>query len=800
MHPALPNCPEGIITRASRRSLIALPLAALVAASTQVSPALADDDPGSASARLTGQVVQAEVEARPGQDGGTQSLLRLPDGQLTPVDGISGLPSGASVQLTVDIPRALEDEVTEQAGARALDDAREGPAAADSTVARATTEAASAGDVPLQTVSINQIAPAAAAATPAAQSLTIAVVGVAAYSASAYTDSIIASMVGSTSDYWSGQSDGAITFSQSGPVTRYTSSISCSNPSALWNEGINRTGFVPGSNRHLVLLLPVSAYSSGECGYGLGTIGSSVSSGGELYVADDSWPALAHELGHNMSLWHANKLACGTASSDSVFDSAGDPAAGCSVTEYGDGMDVMASSAPSDTGGLSSIGLAKLGLMPSAQVQSVTATGTSSATLVPLSSGAGAAGLRSVRVTDPRTNNVYFLENRQYSGQDTYGWLGLGNRSYGGSATAYGLRVLKQGENGSSVLLDPTPTSGSFDPDAVVRPGTTFLSASGGISITAAQNGNGSVTAAITLAAAVQDHGSTTAEATPTVTTVTAPAWMLMGHPYTLSGSVTSTMTGPAPPTGTVSLQIGNDVRTVSLSSGGFAASYTPAAAGALSVQATYSGATGFAASSATARTTVAGAKLSPQIAAYAPDVSGTAGSKRIDVTVTADDVPATGSVRVLSDAGADVGGGTLNNTGQLRIWVPAPAPGAHSYQVRYLGSDTIDPGSHDVTVTVRKYTSRVRVSLARSIITRRQSASVAVAVVSAGAQPAAGTVTLRSSRDGVLARARLIDGRARLVVPKGLAIGRQYVQVSYSGSSSMVPSASSRILLRVVR
>ncbi len=785
---------------------------ALLTLPARADAASADQPSELASTQLSGQVVRVEREDRPGQDSDPQTLLQLPGGQLTPVDGIELLPSGSTVDLTVTIPRALEDEVRDDAGDAALIQARDVPAGADSDVARASTDAAAADNIALPAAAISHVAPDTAATTPSAQQVSVAVVGVDGYAASAYSDSVVSSLVSSASTYWSGQSGGSISFSQSGSPTRYTSSIACSNASALWNEAATRTGFSAGANRHLVVFVPLAAYSSGDCGYGLGTVGSSVSSGGMLYVADASWPALAHELGHNMSLWHANKLACGSSSYDSLFDASGDPTAtGCSVTEYGDGMDVMASSALDDTGGLSSIGLMKLGLLPPSQLQTLTSTGTTTATLIPLSSGPAASGIRAVSITDPRNSNVYVVENRQNSGQDSYGWLGIGNRSYSGHTTGYGLRVLKRGEGGASVLLDPTPSASGLDTDAVVPPGTAFLSASGGIWISSVQNSDGSVTAAIDLAAAGQTHGGpapsggggsggggsgTTQVAT--TTTVTAPARMLANHSYAISGSV-SAIAGT--PTGTVTLTLGDDVQPVTLSGSGlFTTSYTPTEAGDLSVVAQYQGSSAFQESSGSTASTVLASESTPAISVSAPGVPASARSAQFDVQVTAAGHAASGTVRLLDQDGHELRAATLNTSGQVRLSLLRPEPGRHHYSIDYSGDGTTNSATEDVSLVVGRYSAAVRTDLGRDRISARQTTSVTVTVTSAASPVPTGRVTLTGSRNSTLSVATLRHGRATLTVPRGLATGRQYLRVVYSGSSTVAPSISAPIALRVVR
>jgi Bacterial Ig-like domain (group 3) len=688
-----------------RRPWVAAALLALLAGvALPMGTASASDAP--VTALLTGTVVKVQPEpgshaapASPGLDD-VQTLLRLPGGQLTPVTGLEDLPAGAGAQVTVAVPAALDSALEAAAGDSAVDDARTRPAAAASPVARAAASLAASRDLPLAATAGGAVSQASAAGPAAAQTVRVAVVGVNGFTAAAYTDSVVASMLGSAGAYWAQQSGSAITFTQTGAITRYTSTTSCTNPAALWNEAATRTGFSWAPGAHLLLLLPLDAYSAGYCSYGLGTVGSSVSTGGLLYVADTSWPALAHELGHNMSLLHANELACTGGAYDSTFNGDGEPESpSCSVSEYADGLDVMGMSAPSATGGLSSIGLSRLGLVPAERVQQVVAEGRTTVTLPALSTSVEGTGIRVATVTDPRNGEVYYLENRQPSGSDLYGWQGLGTHTWNGKQTGYGLRVLKTGLSGASVLIDPSPSAaGSFDPVAIVGPGTTFTSASGGVRIAAEQNAGGTVTAIVALAAT---------GAVPDLTEDSADA---------------------------------------------------PPEEAALAVA---------------------------EIAATARTVGAEAATARVTVGVSADGVAASGSVRVLTADGDELGHATLVD-GRASVNVPTPGIGRHALSAVYDGDERVSPGTTPVTLVVSRFTSRLRTSMTAA--TKRQAGSVQVTVLSAGGTPG-GTVRLVGSRSGVLSSARLKSGTARLVIPRGTR-STQSLDVVYTGSTITAPSS----------
>ncbi|PWJ53019.1 Putative cell wall binding repeat 2 [Quadrisphaera granulorum] len=415
---------------------------------------------------------------------------------------VQAVEDGERVDATPDSRSAATTTIPEGT----LDAAADAPAPASSALARASAVSAATTAEPVAAQVVTATAPAAAVVT-SSQSVTVVAVSMLGGSDSYYADSTVDSLLASVSDYWGEQTGGAVGFRRDGAVTRYASSLSCSDPNALWSEAAQRSGFIQGAGRHLLLLLPPQAYAAG-CSYGLGSVGASPGAGGVTYVSDASWPAIAHELGHNMSLLHADRLQCGSAVDEAVGRTGGYRS--CTVLDYGDRTDVMSSAAArSDgtpiqaTGSASAFALARLGLLASGGRTTVTGAGTSTWTIQPLSS---LSGLRSVVVTDPRSDDVYDLEVRANSGRDTFGW--------GGSTrVTYGLRVLKANDDGGSLLLDPTPTSGT-DTNVVVAPGTTFTSAAGGVAVRTTNNPDGSVTAQVSVAPAGKDHWAPSAVAT----------------------------------------------------------------------------------------------------------------------------------------------------------------------------------------------------------------------------------------------------------------------------------------------
>jgi hypothetical protein len=229
----------------------------------------------------------------------------------------------------------------------------------------------------------------------------------------------VATTVAHASSYWSSQSAGLVSFSLEGVIPWYKSTYSCATDqgsSDLWIEArtkaIAQLGFADAQDAHIALFFP----SSSNCGgaIGLGTVGNSVNSGGYVWVIGTDAPieeqSLSHELGHNMSLSHADWADCSAANPNPGFSGT----AGCTINEYGDLVDVMAGGVTDrDGGALSSPQAIRAGLWPSS-AYSVAPKGTTSYTLNAVSSN---TGKRSVIVEDADGVN-YFVEFRNFTGED----------------------------------------------------------------------------------------------------------------------------------------------------------------------------------------------------------------------------------------------------------------------------------------------------------------------------------------------------------------------------------------------
>ena len=202
-------------------------------------------------------------------------------------------------------------------------------------------------------------------------------------------------------------------------------------------------------------------------------------------MSDSSQSLYAHDFGHNLGLAHANALRC-----NSVQDGAWDGTSfgsACQRWRYEDLLDVMGYSGETyGEGNLNAAHLDDLDLDPTA-IRAV--TGPATVTVPPLSSTTTAPG-RGLRVTD--TNGAtYYVEYRTATGRDAVAGLD----SYLPSMGVLLYRDPSAYRGHGSYHLDATPhRSDDFDYDRALRPGATFTSAAGTLTITTvSQDADGAV-------------------------------------------------------------------------------------------------------------------------------------------------------------------------------------------------------------------------------------------------------------------------------------------------------------------
>lgn len=438
-----------------------------------------------ARVRLTGELVRTSVE----RAGDRQHTAVRVGTRFVPVTGgeLDDVTPRSTVTVDVAVPQLVTDAAAadttlsvpavgarpqrhdlDPADLRAASDTT--PAGATSTIGRATQDAAfTPGADPLDVQALVTTSAAKAAYSSATRRITYVEVTPRGLTRSPVTSTQAQQQVAGADGYWRDNSRSELRVGAPTVRPRIASAYSCTDdPFAMWSEAAERSGWRLVDNTSLVLVLPRAADRAG-CGYGLGMVGSSPNDGGIVQVADTAHPVLSHELGHNMSLGHADVLAC-NARSDARRASTGLWSNGCQEVEYGDGFDIMALNDRVSTPMLSAPQAVRTGMLSPSATATV-GRGTTEVTLRPVS---GRAGTRAARVTNAATGATYYVEYRTATGRDA---------SNAWQMTS-GVRVLRHNPAyDSSVLLDPTPTGG-HDLDAVLQPGRSLSSYDGKVRVT----------------------------------------------------------------------------------------------------------------------------------------------------------------------------------------------------------------------------------------------------------------------------------------------------------------------------
>ena len=221
--------------------------------------------------------------------------------------------------------------------------------------------------------------------------------------------------------YWRSQTENKVGFELTAVSEWYKSAYNCdvADPNNFVNlvteagaVAYSELGYRDAFNNHLVLIFPSGSACGGAAG--TGTIGYSANSGGGLWVIGTQSPSekqtLTHELGHNLSLGHANWLDCASSSPNPGFF--GDT--GCTEYAYGAAGDVMGYGESTSSGGSLSSAQAIRSNLWSSTSYAVAPQGTTVHTINALSTG---SGKRAVVIEDAEGTN-YFVEFRNNAGID----------------------------------------------------------------------------------------------------------------------------------------------------------------------------------------------------------------------------------------------------------------------------------------------------------------------------------------------------------------------------------------------
>jgi hypothetical protein len=266
-----------------------------------------------------------------------------------------------------------------------------------------------------------------------------------------------------------------------------------------------KDGYVHNNYQHVVVVS-----DDAGCGFsGIAWIGAN-----GVWLSGTDYPGVAeHELGHNLGLYHAGSLDCGTVSLG----------ASCTRSDYGDPFDVMGSAGSNHH--YNGPHLRALGYMPANEALAVS-SGSQTITLTSSEQPVNGA-IELITATAPN-GTTYAIEKRSS--------FGLYDQGLGG----VWIRQLGRAASDDTTLLDMTPKTSSFM-DGNLAPGTTFVDPASGVTIST--NSETATTASVTVtvggapATTTTVASTTTTKPTTTTTTTVAPT------------TTTSTTLPPLPPT-----------------------------------------------------------------------------------------------------------------------------------------------------------------------------------------------------------------------------------------------------------
>jgi hypothetical protein len=241
------------------------------------------------------------------------------------------------------------------------------------------------------------------------------------------------------------------------------------------NSAASAAGVVLAGYSHLVYVFP----STSACAWaGAATIGGSPSqswiNGGNTATNRLDQGILAHEMGHNLGLYHSHGLDCGSVVVGGE----------CTVREYGDTFDVMgAGEGHYNAAQKDRLGWLNYGSSPG--IISVAVSGTYVYTLLPYEPvGSGTKALKVLKFTNPTTgiSYNYYVEYRQPVGLDSF-ITSLPSQNITNGVV---IHLVQDSDPNSNELLDITPQSSSLYDwnDVALTVGATYSDPDAGVTIT----------------------------------------------------------------------------------------------------------------------------------------------------------------------------------------------------------------------------------------------------------------------------------------------------------------------------
>gem|GEM_PF-2160354 len=255
-----------------------------------------------------------------------------------------------------------------------------------------------------------------------------------------------------TRGFWDEQSNGTVDFQVRLEASLPGGMRSCDDAWETWRRAAQVADWLPWPAEdntfpqkpytHMVVVVPRGCERGSYWGSGVGSVGEGIYDGGVVIVftGADKVDIVTHELGHNMSLQHASVLSCpGRSPNERVNQPI---PSHCQVHEYWDHLDVMGFAGVGGPGWLSAPAAARLGFYRETAAVSPASSSTHNLNAVGTNSG-----LRALRITDPASGEVYWIELRLPIGRDAN--LETRAQATGNHRASidFGVRVLKEISN-----------------------------------------------------------------------------------------------------------------------------------------------------------------------------------------------------------------------------------------------------------------------------------------------------------------------------------------------------------------
>lgn len=509
--------PSGLVLALASVIVLSLPAAAR-----------ADADPAGPTVRVSGTLLQTAREPR---SGGPYYAVRTADGDTISISADFPRPPAPLSRFTgsLEVPATVQRAL----GARGLDLGDGDEVSAASAAGRRVLALVDESAATMTVVDSMVRSPADEAPPTTTTHRVFLAVPENLGARSSVSDAALLTDLRRVTAYWQAQSGGRITsFRLPTRVVHYSSTVPDAQHDCgfgddffdVLDEAASRVApdFDPAVDQ-LVVGLPAGDCSDGPLG--LGTVGDGFASGGALIATLDpeyAVGAVAHEMGHNYGLLHAN-VRCGEGCSDEYYDI-------FEIMGFGLGEGYNPLTA------LSTVYRVSNGVTAPGEVESLDVTARSATRR--LGARSATSGLRGLAVVDPRDQTTYYVDYRSGLGTDAgaaYAADGTLANDDGTHDYAFSTGVVVQQRydeedpDGGQVGTGGTEVV-PFGDRAATRSGQTWTSPSGGLTVTVARTSSGSATVRVASPAG-DTEGLISPAGTPQVSGVRAVGRTLTAQP-----------------------------------------------------------------------------------------------------------------------------------------------------------------------------------------------------------------------------------------------------------------------------